>query len=365
MSETVAAYVAPSPPVRYEVTVTPTIMDGQEPKRYRCRHVDTAGHRCDAKLTRDEMPDHAEATARDGERHACCAICAFTIDRYTEQTCQRCVRTAQANITVIADVLDELEDVNLNAAYRGRLNWSVMALLGTGYVGRTPVQQWAYALGNRNVEGYNESENPRDITPIGMTLKTWEDDWRDRFGDARRDDPPLAAPTAAASLAYFHEKIPHAAQAHEAFDEFADWASELRGYVDRIKAVAGMSDWPLEANASCRKCNGGKLVRRYVHRDSNGITRYGLEDDWVCTYCGEITSQPEYFFGLKVSAAEAAGWVEIGVAADHVRRPQRMVRKWIDEGLVSAACSLESRRVVVDLDECREKVTPPAKHGAA
>lgn len=240
---------------------------------------------------------------------------------------------------------------------------------------------------------------PKDPLSVLAVIEHHERDWHITFGHGPSDD--LA--TVTRGVSYLQRWLSHAARTHPSFDDFA---LELRQLRHRLVHVVGLADDPMPAPAECFDC-GGRLQRTYrplrttitdrlrhaagwigdddrriaKHRNADpvkhspdhdpkrrprvpsrvarvrqavaGDDREGLADTWACSSCRRTYDETEYGLALRMRANSISGWVSVRVAAETLRRPEQTIWRWQREMAVPSACSVTSRRVLVDWEQVK------------
>lgn len=338
-------------------------------------------NRCDYQA--ESLTEHAFATG-----HRLCIVCQRqSLREHENQTCPACVGRVRADLADIAAGYALLEPSGV----------VTLTLLGDGTMQRLfRPDEWAsygvtahpLARDGEQVVKPIRDEWPSDPLPIVAALASWEDFWRDDFRDPV--GPPATLTDVVGYLSANLDTGHRAAQTHPAFDEFAADVSRLRSMVQH---GAGLADVPLEADAKCFDC-GGPLLRTFAEprvtaelvtrrkelrayiataiadahrarqasrsilpvrreqRDAermlfarrHGTPQEGLVDDWTCGWCRRVYDQPSYFLALR---AASSSWVSVRLAADTARRSTWTVWSWQRRGLVSSACRVADRTVVV------------------
>jgi hypothetical protein len=240
------------------------------------------------------------------------------------------------------------------------------------------------------VTHYIRDEWPTDPLPVLAALASWEDMIRHEYDDGKGAVPANLADTVNYLTANLDARH-NLAQTFHAFDELA---AEIRHHRAAVHHAAALADDPVEADPECNDC-GGPLLRTYrppaepaevrrrqarqriaratepVRRQREAERSYGirdltpwpsdvtremwregvagrkgegLTDDWTCGWCRRTYTQPEYFLALR---AKASSWVSLTLAAETAQRSVWTVRSWANRLLVSAACRVTDRRVVV------------------
>lgn len=337
--------------------------------------------RCDYAAT--DLSEHAHETG-----HLLCIVCRRrSLTEFEAQTCPVCIAAVRADLADIAAGYATLEPTGLTA----------MTMLGDGTMQRLfRRDEWAsygvtphpLARDGEQVVKPIRDEWPSDPLPVVAALASWEDYWRADFGDPT--GPPATLSGVVTYLTAHLDTGHRAAQRHPAFDEFAQEVRRLRTVVQHS---AGLADIPVAAPAECFDC-GGPLLRTFaeprttaedvtrrkqlvayiaatitdadrarrasrnpapVHvarREAErmlfarrrGTVREGLTDDWTCAWCRRVYDQPSYFLALR---AASSSWVSVRLAADTARRSVWTVWSWLRRGLVTGACRVEDRMVVV------------------
>lgn len=335
--------------------------------------------RCDYRA--DDLTDHA-ATAG----HQLCVVCQRrSLTEFEPQTCTPCVGRVRTVLAELVDAYAMLTPTTTDA----------LTLLGDGSMqrmfhsyetaGGVPVHPLVHDDDTVRPLPPIRDEWTSDPLPVVAALASWEDFWREHFGD-----PAGGRATLAGVTGYLLDRLDRAAQAHPAFDEFA---AEVRRHRAGVRAAVGLADVPVEADAKCFDCGGfllrtyrdllepvttrrargrravaGLLIpvrrqraaeRSYGIRDltpwpvaaldvwraaTAGRSGEGLTDDWTCEWCERVYDQPGYFLALR---AASSSWVPVPLAAETARRSVRTVRSWVNRGQVSAACRVVDRVVVV------------------
>lgn len=80
----------------------------------------------------------------------------------------------------------------------------------------------------------------------------------------------------------------------------------------------------------------------------------GLTDKLECSNCGETYTFAQYGLALRTRADACKGWVDIKLAAEVSRVPERNIRAWIDRQKVASACRIDDHRLLVWWPELHE-----------
>ena len=332
----------------------------------------------------DDLTEHAFDSG-----HMLCIVCQReSLNEREPQTCPKCIANVRADL---ADLLDDIALLEPRSV-------AAMTILGDGTMQRLMRDEElsSFAAVQHPLAREDESwpkpirdEWPSDPLPVLPALASWEDFWRQDFGD------PVGPPaTLAGTIGYLMGNLDTghvAAQRHHAFDEFA---AEVRSLLSAVRHTAGLADDPLPAKAQCFEC-AGDLVRTYAppvvteDKRRNRATRsaatvlaktkrqheaersYGIKqltpwpilaarqqarsallgessegliDIWSCTRCRRTYTQTEYFIGLRVASSI---WVPATIAADFAKRSIWTVRSWINRMNVTAACRVEDKTIMV------------------
>lgn len=214
--------------------------------------------------------------------------------------------------------------------------------------------------------GYATDETlnlPSDPAPPLLVLATWEDDWRQTFGHPAATWIAQVGPAASYLLRHLH----HAAQHHDAWDEFADEIRQLRGRLEDV-VLDGHRDEP---GVSCKRC-GTTLIRsteerraiRYCHGHGPGnvcpwprkgcCDRGGLRDEWTCPHCRTTLSKQEYHEHVTETYRANAPALTAADIADEYGIPRGSVRGWASTGKVRRrGKNLDGHQLYDVADACR------------
>jgi len=182
--------------------------------------------------------------------------------------------------------------------------------------------------------GHHESlDLPGDPVPPLLVLATWEDDWRQTFGHGAA--PHLASVETAA--AYLDRTLAHAAQWHDAWDEFH---GDLRATVARLENVLQEGEREERSRVPCTKC-GTRLVRRYEAKVA--------DDHWECPKCGKVYNKVAYHNAHRhhLASGYADRWVPLVDAIDATGRSSATVRSWVQREDVQSRRDPTTGRVYV------------------
>jgi hypothetical protein len=206
------------------------------------------------------------------------------------------------------------------------------------------------ALLGRGSEGLDEdgtTSKDGDPTSVAYELGWWEQDWRQRRGDAPSDGRPRSARAEVRdAVRYLEVHSRWAATSHPGFDQYA---ADLRRLHRRLEAATGRLAPRHVAEAECFDC-GGDLERK--------LTEHGYADQWTCARCGRVYAWERYLLALRMHlrAHPAQGWslpehvgLTLGVRAQRVRN-------WADRQRVSSACLVGDQRLRVWYPEVAELV---------
>jgi hypothetical protein len=335
-----------------------------------------------------EADDLAEHAAEAG--HYLCIVCQRrSLTVHERQTCATCVAAVRADLADILEAVALLEPSSVVG----------LTLLGDGTMQRHPHE---YELRSRNAQRHplaadDEPATPKPIRdewdsdplPVLAALASWEDYLRSDYGDEKGAVPANLS----ATVDYLTINLDSRHNFAQTFPGFDDLAREIRHHRGAGTHAAGLADDPLEAEADCFDC-GGPLLRTYappteldeerarrialkayieacddairaaraasrsaslIRREQNaalallseprpGRAREGLTDDWTCGWCRRVYNQTSYFLALR---AKASSWVPIPLAAETTQRSIWTVRSWARRGLVTAACRVLDRAVLV------------------
>lgn len=279
----------------------------------------------------DDVAAHAAETG-----HQVCIVCRWLLRDDETRTCNRCISRALGDLADIEHAYAELPSVIECGAFHG---------------GRLPGGDALVMLADGSVQGGGPDDHIdyHDPVPVLAELHQWERDWREEFG---HNHFPRWQATVVTTTGYLRTWMWLAARTHPAFD---DYVHEIRRLRTRLLRTAGLANDPKPVPALCFDC-GGSLVRPY--------TTDGLADDAECSSCGRSYSPANYGYALLALAASCQGWVTIRTAADAARRPERTVWTWMRRGVITAACRIVDRRIVVEWEDVQRAAHPGEEDAA-
>ncbi len=288
------------------------------------------------RVTRDED--------RCPERH--CLNCGIT--HVTERVCASCVNTTRGELNhVVWLTLRTVTERNhhADATIPGGDATVLVGPYSLGAADQRSRHTGPDRLGYPAEYGYATDESlnlPGDPTPPLLVLATWEDDWRATFGH-----PAAGRATVAHAATYLLRHLHHAAQHHDAWDEFACEIRQLRGRLeDAVRD--GHRDEP---GVTCKRC-GTTLIRvtdprrsiHYCHGHGphkvcpwprrGCCDRGGLRDEWACPDCRVTLDREDYH--EHVAATYRANAPALTAADIHAEYgvPRGSVRGWASAGKV-------------------------------
>lgn len=327
-----------------------------------------------------EFPAHTEETG-----HASCVVCHQPLADYEEHACNHCLNQATLDLNEIEDAYATLPDVVVHSGYR------MSALPGGDAL---------VMLVDGSTEGGGPDDWLTDPTPVIAVLEANERQWRQILKHGPADD----VATVSGCTRYLRTWLRTAARQHPTF---GDYVGEIRKLRSRLQHVAGLADDPRAAPAECFDC-GGQLQRSYrplrsslperiaaaraavaadeqriakhthaetikhpdqpelrsrprvpsrearVRHAVTGGTAEGLTDTLTCARCHRVYNAAEYGLALRMRANSISGWVTVRVAAETLRRNEQTVWRWVYELDVPVACSVRTRRVLVEWEQTKQ-----------
>lgn len=312
--------------------------------------------RCEFRGTTTELQDHA-----DELEHPMCTICQIRSLRPAEDTvCEKCIQRTR-------DQLNEIVTVTVHQASR--------IIEFSGYYGMFGADLLVMTT-DGSIDGGGPDDWLTDPTPVIAILEANARSWRRGFGE-----PPAETIATVTNCAGYLQRNLWRAGAE--LDEFSDFVTEISTLHSRLLHTAGLIDDPERAPAECFEC-GGRLIRRYQPLKSDprqrlerikhkvntsakrrllptspkerremviaavlGRAGEGLIDRFECPRCGTTYTWAQYGLALRTRADVCQGWVDIGLAAEVARRPERTLRTWVDRQRVSVACRVDDHRLIV------------------
>lgn len=291
-----------------------------------------------------EADDLAEHAAEAG--HWLCVVCQRrSLSHHEPQTCASCIAAVRADLADLVQAYTLLDPSGLTG----------LTLLGDGTMQR---HAHDYELDSRDAARHPlaadgelatpkpiRDEWPSDPLPVLPALASWEDYLREDYRDVKGAVPANLS----ATVDYLMSNLDARHNFAQTFPGFDDLARQIRHHRAAGMHVAGLADDPLEADADCFDC-GGPLLRTYeppvapVNPTRLGTKYEGLTDKWTCGWCRRVYDQTSYFLALR---AKASSWVPIPLAAETTQRSVWTVRSWARRGLVTAACRVVDRAVLV------------------
>lgn len=327
--------------------------------------------------------EHTEETG-----HEACILCHLPLHDHEEQTCTRCVQRVAANLAEIENAYATLPTIVEKSGY---------------HQAPLPGGNALVMLVDGALEGGGPDDHIRfhDPLPVLEVLHRYEREWRPRFNHSHF---PRWQATVVTTIGYLREHLARAARFLDDFDEFAVEVRDLRS---QLTHVAGLADDPEGAPANCFEC-GGELQRGYrplrtsieqrmylaqqavaadeqrirKHTDKEtkkhpdtpdarkririparttrirhavaGDDREGLAPTWRCARCRRSYTQEQYGLALQMRANSISGWVTVRAAAETLRRPARTIWRWVEDLEVPSACSVKTRRVLVEWEQTKE-----------
>ena len=254
-----------------------------------------ACHRCDfrpeGEFAHEQLVAHSH-----GAEHPLCIVCALSLHRDEQQTCETCITATRATLAEIVELYALLPETMTEGAYgqpaaprngaRGSETpmpgGDALVMLGPGSRGHEVV---AAILRGEDVA---DEERAGDVQSVAWELARWEDDWRLTRGEPAAEGPA----TVLGAAGYLEVKARWAGNEHPAFDEFA---GDLRKLAARLRSVTGHAERP-ETGAPCFDC--GTTLRREW-------TDAGLADHWRCPVCHRVYEDAEYWLAVR-AAMEAS-----------------------------------------------------------
>jgi hypothetical protein len=327
--------------------------------------------------------EHTEDTG-----HEACIVCHLPLRDHEEQTCMRCIQRVAANLAEIENAYATLPTIVEKSGY---------------HQAPLPGGNALVMLVDGALEGGGPDDHIRfhDPLPVLEVLHRYEREWRLRFNHSHF---PRWQATVVTTIGYLRA---HLARAARTLDDFGDFADEVRDLRSQLTHVAGLADDPEDAPANCFEC-GGELQRGYrplrtsleqrmhlaqagsrrgraahpqAHRQGNeeapghpdarkririparttrvrhavaGDDREGLAPTWRCSRCRRSYTQEQYGLALQMRANSITGWVTVRTAAETLRRPPRTIWRWVEDLEVPSACSVKTRRVLVEWEQTKE-----------
>lgn len=340
--------------------------------------------RCD--YTAADLTEHAFTSG-----HLLCVVCRRrSLTAFEAQTCPACVGAVRADLADIVAAYTLLRPdglVGLTLTGDG-----TMQRRAHGYeLASLHPSPHPLATDGESVPKPIRDEWASDPLPVLPALVSWEDWLRQEYRDGRGAVPA----TLTATVDYLTRNLDAGHVFAQTFAGFDEFAGEVARHRSSARFAAGLADDPVSADARCFDC-GGPLLRTYRPADADvlvarrqharravnalldpvrrqraaersygirdvtplpatkalevarlalvGTDAEGLVDDWTCGHCRRVYDQPSYFLALR---AAASMWVRVPVAAETAQRSVWTLRSWVRRGLVTAACRVLDRAVVV------------------
>lgn len=215
-----------------------------------------------------------------------CIVCG--IEHVDQRTCPDCITATREDLHQVLDLTGRLGDEAEHHPDDEIPGGNATVMVGP------------YSLGSQadSHEHESEADPPHPL----LTLATWEDDWRKTFGQ------PAAGPASVvAAVVYLGRWLHHAAQHHDAYDDFAREVGQLRSRLEDVLRD-GERD---ERAAPCPKCKvnlvrKAKPRRRVRYCPGHGplttcpipqqgcCDSGGLADEWSCPRCKKTFSKKDY-----------------------------------------------------------------------
>lgn len=308
--------------------------------------------RCSFAGERDELVEHAAETGHD-----LCLVCAASLSADEARVCARCLARTRDDLDAIVDGYARLP-AEIENVWRGGMRWDALTMWADGSV--------ESAVQSAHPEQYRDVEWISDPTPVIAILESWQRTWRQEFGQGPAEE--VATVTSCAKYLATWQLV--AARQLDSYADFTGDVAKLRRQLDR---VTGRQDGPI-VGAKCVDC-GAALLRQYrapvaavpdASRSEDGRRGRddeGLSDCFACPRCYRVYSWHDYGSAVHRLAASVDEWVPVRLAADVVRRPIQSLWRWVREGEATAACRVQDRRVVVDIEQVRELSDVKARHG--
>lgn len=288
------------------------------------------------------------------ERH--CVVCSRThLDDEHPRTDPRCVGRVRVELADIERLTALLPEQAVEGADDGRLvagapipGGEATVLLAGGSDGRGQTR----AILRRDNTDHVADEYRGDPEPPLQLLATWEDDWRLTFGHG---GGPLA--TLSRAVDYLDRHLAHAAQHHEAFDEFARDVMRCRSRLEDVLR-AGERD---EGGAPCVHCQT-PLVRRSspprpcVHRDhpeDHVCDQGGLRDEWECPRCHRVYDHRSYWNAVGAAYRAHATAMTADDIGEQYDVPRSSVTGWASKGHVRRKGKDTRGRQLYDVEDVK------------
>jgi hypothetical protein len=354
----------------------------QQPAR--CHYDRTHGQR----VTRRHLDDCPDPGTCDGCQPCTtghCSVCKREhLDDAHPNTCPACVSSIREDIDEIPKLCERLRDQAVNAE---SYSWASARI--PGHEAMVAIGPTTSPQDVRFDRDYAETHRRGDTIPPLAVLASWEDRWREWFGQ-----PERMAASIRASVLYLDEHLTLIAQTTMRLDdtgavavppEFPEMAHDLGRLRAELEHVLHNEQAP-ERGVECFEC-GDRLVRRYrdpkhcshetearnwfatlltypelkVRPSELAAARLpcarcnqgGIDDptpgvSWECPGCRMVYTPGQYATAVRrdlLDSGEAEGWTDITLAADAASTltghpvPATTVRKWMDRGLVASMCS--------------------------
>lgn len=301
-----------------------------------------------------------------------------------EQTCPACIGAVRTDLADIAHLAADLPDQALTGSSGGHIlaaapipGADAATMLGPWSPGRA--QGWERDTHAR--AGTGNLEHAADPSPPLLTLATWQDDWEEVLGLELTD----TRATVDGCVAWLSTHLADAAQAHDAFDEFAD---EMRALRVRLEQVLHAGERDERGPACLAEGCGATLRRPYAppvpcphdtpaRRQARAWATYGpvppdlaradaapcrragcdqggLRNHWTCPRCRHECTDAEVRLAQRAELEDADPLRTTAQLATLLGVTPARIRLWAHRGHITRAGSDTRGRTLYDLAEVRQ-----------
>lgn len=209
----------------------------------------------------------------------------------------------------------------------------------------------SYAAG-KDLSGWNDPityQGDTEDQPLNV-LATWT-----RMVREDRDQPTALAPTISREVDYLRGQLDWICRADDHGEP--EWplcfemSDELHTLVKRMESVLHSGEQIDRSRVTCTHCDEQpRLIKVW--------SRLATADAYKCPGC-KTTYDRGQFIKAKEANLRAQGtdrFVLATQAEDAVQVPKQTMRSWMRRGLVSSACDIQTKRLIVWWPDVREQV---------